>query len=171
MSFREQAKKEKKFVESFKKMWGWKKPQTLQEKYGFEKDRPLSMAEAQHIARKEKEKTDSERRAEAAEIEYYPEQMSFEDREKFLLYALSLCKGRANYVAILRVKIGMARNPVFGMMNDAQRNIEVAKGLKEFGVHVTHADVEKLERDALEFVKDRIQSVKTTHLPLLGGLN
>ena len=146
------------------------KSKSLQEKYGFGKEQELSIDQALNIVHKEADKTEAELRREAEKIEYEPTIMTSNMREEYLNYCLSLCKGRPNFIAILRIKIGMASHPEFGDLNETQKNIEISKELKKYGIHVSFRDVEKLETDAIKFVQDEISRIQNTQLPVVGGL-
>ena len=140
---------------------------TLAEKFGFRKNEQLTINQALHIAHKEASRSEADIRKEAETIAYAPSVMSPEDRQKYLNYCLSLCKGHEDWVTILKLKIGMSTVPEFQRFNSTQKNIAIAQKLKEYGIHATFREVEKLEKEAIKFVQDQITRTKETCIPIL----
>ena len=153
-----------------KNPFGWLKPKSLAEKYGFRKDEQLTIDQALNIAHKEADRSEDSLRKEAETIEYTPSVMTYEARKKYLDYCLSLCKGNERFVAILKIKIGMLTVPAFSDLTDAEKNVAISRKLREYGIHVSPMDVIKLEKDAIKFVQDQISIVKDSHIPILGGV-
>ena len=140
---------------------------TLAEKFGFRKNEQLTIDQALNIAHKEASRPESELRAEAEKIEFQPSMMPAADQQKYLDYCLSLCKGKPEYVAILRIKIGMSRHPMFRGYSQFEKSVAISQELKKMGIHKTFRDIDKLEAEAIRFVQDQISRVREECIPIL----
>lgn len=141
-------------------------------KVGFNKEEPMSFDAAANLVAEKASKTDREVRDEVLKGELPINTASADDMNQFLTYALSICeqRSRPEFIALLKLKIGLATHPKFRMMSNAAHNDIIAKNLTHvFGRRVFPFEIEKLEKDAIKFVQDEIIRTRATGIPIVGG--
>ena len=145
---------------------------TLQERYGFHKNAQLSMTQAENIVHAEASKTDEQRREWAKSVAGPINVATEHDRETYLRYAISLCeKGKKPlHTSLLRLKIRLASHPEFQGATKQQINKFIAGYLTNtLKIKVTPEQVEKYEKEAIDFVQQEIVKTKQCGFPLVGG--
>lgn len=95
----------------------------------------------------------------------------FQDRVKFLTYAVSLCgDAQPKFTALLRIRLFMASHPDLTGMGKKEANKFLAYQLTSIMKHVIRPEqVEMLEKEAIDFVQQKIRSAKANMLPLVGA--
>ena len=93
----------------------------------------------------------------------------FQDRVKFLAYAISLCGNRQpRFTALLQIRLFMAGHPDLTGMSKLQANKFVAKQLTAIMKRLVRPEqIDALEKEAIDFVQQEIRRTKSTMLPLV----